>query len=112
MYHYLFELMACDTYLNNSFISIKDPVSENYDAMDTTRAKHQLMFSIMENAISQGYFVENVETHDLELLNCMENVHDSLPIIEKLPLKNTVFGDSYLYQSSLVMMKNLKEERS
>lgn len=89
MYHYLFELMACDTYLNNSFISIKDPVSENYDAMDTTRAKHQLMFSIMENAISQGYVVENVETHDLELLNCMENIHDSLPIIEKLPLKNT-----------------------
>jgi len=81
--------MACDTYLNNSFISIKDPVSENYDAMDTTRAKHQLMFSIMENAISQGYFVENVENHDLELLSCMENVDDILPIIEKLPLKNT-----------------------
>ena len=57
MYHYLVEIMACNVYINQRTRASVELAAKEYEPLKTTKVKHDIMFSIIENAVLRGYIV-------------------------------------------------------
>ncbi len=61
MYHYLVEIMACNVYINQRTRASVELAAKEYEPLKTTKVKHDIMFSIIENAVLRGYIVNELD---------------------------------------------------
>ncbi|MDB1703587.1 helix-turn-helix domain-containing protein, partial [Enterococcus casseliflavus] len=68
-YHYLVQVMAYNVFADRQTRVNIDLVGENYKSLQTTKVKHEILLSILENAVSRGYLVQDLDKKSLEIFN-------------------------------------------
>ncbi|OTO04247.1 helix-turn-helix domain-containing protein, partial [Enterococcus sp. 5B3_DIV0040] len=68
-YHYLVQVMAYNVFADRQTRVNIDLVGENYKSLQTTKVKHEILLSILENAVSRGYLIQDIDKKSLEIFN-------------------------------------------
>lgn len=87
MYHYLVEVMACNVYTEHPIRSSVEWIAKDYETLRTTKVKHAIVFSIIENAILRGNIVPGVDASTLALYHCLKKENDQ-QLANLFPIRN------------------------
>ncbi|WP_375152413.1 hypothetical protein [Enterococcus mundtii] len=56
--------------------------------MKTTKAKHDILFSILENAVSRGYIIQDLDKTAIELFADMKELYEENSLTKLIPTRN------------------------
>ncbi|EEV39967.2 hypothetical protein ECBG_02236 [Enterococcus casseliflavus EC20] len=84
-YHYLVQVMAYNVFADRHTRVNIDLVGENYKSLQTTKVKHEILFSILENAVSRGYIVHDLDRKTLDIFNIMRESYEDTALTKLLP---------------------------
>ncbi len=85
MYFYLIEILANNVYIEVNIRSAIDLLAKEYEPLRTTKIKHDLMFSIIENSVTQGYFINSDCSSSIEIFGHLSEMYDETPVRKALP---------------------------
>lgn len=87
MYHYIVEVMAGNVYIDQPIRSNIEWIANEYEALRTTKVKHTIIFSIIENAVLRGNIVPDVDETTLALYHCLKKDSDR-ELTNLFPIRN------------------------
>lgn len=87
LYHYLVEVMACNVYIDYPIRSSMEWIAKDYETLRTTKVKHAIVFSIIENAILRGNIVPEVDESTLALYQCLKKESEQ-QLANLFPIRN------------------------
>ncbi len=87
MYFYLIEILANNVYIEVNIRSAIDLLAKEYEPLRTTKIKHDLMFSIIENSVTQGYFINSDCSSSIEIFGHLSELYDETPVRKALPIR-------------------------
>ncbi|MEO2553630.1 helix-turn-helix domain-containing protein, partial [Enterococcus casseliflavus] len=87
-YHYLVQVMAYNVFADRQTRVNIDLVGENYKSLQTTKVKHEILLSILENAVSRGYLVQDLDKKSLEIFNIMKELYEDISLTKLIPINN------------------------
>ncbi len=87
MYFYLIEILANNVYIEVNIRSAIDLLAKEYEPLRTTKIKHDLMFSIIENSVTQGYFINSDYSSSIEIFGHLSELYDETPVRKAFPIR-------------------------
>lgn len=87
-YHYLVQVMAYNVFADRQTRVNIDLVGENYKSLQTTKVKHEILLSILENAVSRGYLIQDIDKKSLEIFNIMKELYEDISLTKLIPINN------------------------
>ncbi|MBO0460741.1 MULTISPECIES: helix-turn-helix domain-containing protein [unclassified Enterococcus] len=87
-YHYLVQVMAYNVFADSQTRVNIDLVGDGYGSLKTTKVKHDILFSILENAVSRGYLVQDLEKEALEIFDNMKELYEDDSLTKLIPTRN------------------------
>ncbi|MDB1718110.1 helix-turn-helix domain-containing protein, partial [Enterococcus casseliflavus] len=75
-YHYLVQIMAYNVFADRQTRVNINLVGENYKTLQTTKVKHDILLSILENSVSRGYIVQDLNRKSLEIFNIIKELYE------------------------------------
>lgn len=88
MYHYLVEIMACNVYINQRTRASVELAAKEYEPLKTTKVKHDIMFSIIENAVLRGYIVNELDEASIAIYEQIKQLNGEKQVIKLLPIRS------------------------
>ncbi|NBA61175.1 MULTISPECIES: helix-turn-helix domain-containing protein [Enterococcus] len=87
-YHYLVQIMAYNVFADSQTRVNIELVGGQYERLKTTKVKHDILFSILENAVSRGYIIQDLDKTATELFADMKELYEEDSLTKLIPTRN------------------------
>ncbi|WP_074934990.1 helix-turn-helix domain-containing protein [Enterococcus casseliflavus] len=87
-YHYLVQIMAYNVFADRQTRVNINLVGENYKTLQTTKVKHDILLSILENSVSRGYIVQDLNRKSLEIFNIIKELYEDSSLTKLISINN------------------------
>ncbi|MTD41702.1 hypothetical protein GIX45_24355 [Erwinia sp. CPCC 100877] len=113
MYHYSTRLLSSNIYVEADIRYAMGFIDKDYEGLKTTKVKHDLIFHIMENAILRGYSLQELDSLDKKLLDCLIKFNNK-PVFKIFARNNQTASNSemlyYYFWTTLLIPESISED--